>query len=354
MSSPQSQPLPCGVSKHLAESDGGDDGAPSSVYAILPTVLQTRIPRLRSLRRTVNEFRGRSSPRQLSPSCVAAPDTPRLGEGALTPPPRYTSRPASSAAWRRGSDADTTQTLPDEAMFVEEPRSSPPTAASTLLSYRSSLETPSGVNWKYANQGLNLLTSALQEYSALEVGAGNATQSFSRQLYLHALTYLLKGLPSDLSNEERLSVKTALPPIMSKAVQVGATSGQLIQCTASDGDAPAPAPEPSWVHRIFATGIIQMFLLFNILLPYFKLFIGQAYQYERQHRISERLVSSSISTVDGLGRRGIRFTNTICQMNDGKVGQAINDVTLWWLKGVTGGIHEGVSEGLNILNKVPR
>lgn len=100
---------------------------------------------------------------------------------------------------------------------------------------------------------------------------------------------------------------------------------------------------------MLAASIVQLFLFLHLLLPYVKLFLSQAYQYEREHRISERLFASSIQTVDELGRRSIRVTNAICQMNDGKVGQALNDLTLWWLRAVTGGIHEGVSEGFLIL-----
>ncbi|KAK8207847.1 hypothetical protein BKA81DRAFT_359638 [Phyllosticta paracitricarpa] len=261
-----------------------------------------------------------------------------------TPPPRYTSRP-SSATRRRGSglsDSGSVQTLSDDALVDERPSSS--SSATPLPVYRA-LDMQNGINWKYANQGLTLLTTALQEYSTLGTPDNNVP-SFSRQLYLHALTYLLKGLPSDLTADEKLSIETALPPDAVKVVHVDATSGQLV---CSDGHTRNQPPEPSWLHRALASSIIQLFLFLHLLLPYVKLFLSQAYQYEREHRISERLFASSIQTVDELGRRGLRVTNAICQMNDGKVGQAINDLTVWSLRAVTGGIHEGVSEGFLII-----
>lgn len=147
-----------------------------------------------------------------------------------------------------------------------------------------------------------------------------------------------------------MSIESSLPPHMVKVIHADVSNGQLVyQGSRHVAEPHRPPPEPSWLHRLLASSIIQFFLLLHLLLPYVKLFIGHAYQYERQHRISERLVSSSINTVDELGRRSIRFTNAIFQMNDGKVGQAINDLTLWWLRGVTGGIHEGVSEGFLLL-----
>ena len=36
-------------------------------------------------------------------------------------------------------------------------------------------------------------------------------------------------------------------------------------------------------------------------------------------------------------------------MRDGKVGQIITDAATWFVEGVTGGIHEGVGEGMVIM-----
>ncbi|GME59269.1 ubiquitin-conjugating enzyme [Neofusicoccum parvum] len=322
-----------------------DDDVPSSMYAILPALIQSRIPRLKSVRRTVSDFRSRPLVSSAHSPCPSAD----VSAGAQTPPPGYTSRPPSSAAMRRGSgvsDSSTVHSLSDDMLVDERPSSS--SSASTLPVYRT-VEMQGGVNWKFASQGLNLLTAALQDYTTS--GSSHVdTSSFGRTLYLQALTLLLKGLPTDLSTQEKMSIETSLPPDIVKVIHVDISSGQLVcQGNQHVSEPQRPQPEPSWLHRLLASSIIQFFLLLHLLLPYIKLCIGHAYQYERQHRISERLVSSSINTVDELGRRGIRFTNAVFQMNDGKVGQAINDLTLWWLRGVTGGIHEGVNEGFMLL-----
>jgi hypothetical protein len=36
-------------------------------------------------------------------------------------------------------------------------------------------------------------------------------------------------------------------------------------------------------------------------------------------------------------------------MNDGMVGQAINEMTIWWVRSVTGGVQQGLAEGLQTL-----
>ncbi|KAK8159792.1 hypothetical protein IWX90DRAFT_310712 [Phyllosticta citrichinensis] len=340
---------PAGHVCHSETWTAKQDDVPSTVYAILPALIQSRIPRLRSLRRTVSNFRNSTTAQPKEPSSALPYTCGPDASASQTPPPRYTSRPSSATTRRPSglSDSDSVQTLSDDALIDERPSSS--SSATPLPVYRP-LEMQSGINWKYAKQGLSLLTTALQEYSTLGT-PDHSAPSFSRQLYLHALTYLLKGLPSDLSADEKLSIETALPPDTVKVVHVDAASGQLVR---SDGHHAAmhsrtQPPEPSWLHRLLASSIIQLFLFLHLLLPYIKLFLSQAYQYEREHRISERLFASSIQTVDELGRRSIRVTNAICQMNDGKVGQAINDLTLWSLRAVTGGIHEGVSEGFLII-----
>jgi hypothetical protein len=35
-------------------------------------------------------------------------------------------------------------------------------------------------------------------------------------------------------------------------------------------------------------------------------------------------------------------------MNDGKVGQAVNEMVVWWVRGVTGGVQQGVEAGLRL------
>ena len=62
----------------------------------------------------------------------------------------------------------------------------------------------------------------------------------------------------------------------------------------------------------------------------------------------QRSANYSIVKADALRRRGIQLSHTICQMNDGKVGQAINDVTIWWIQGLTGGLQQGLSDGVVI------
>lgn len=173
---------------------------------------------------------------------------------------------------------------------------------------------------------------------------------FARQLYIHSLTYLLRGLPNDMTSEEKLSICTAMPFGTLETAQPGPSNGTIGSRHPQDqADAEESELETSIIHKVLAYLIVQLFILAHFLLPYVKLFVGHAYQYERKYRITERVLSASLDTVDEVGKRTLKYTQAICAMNDGKVGQAIGDLTVWWVQSVAGGVHQGVSEGFVVL-----
>lgn len=164
--------------------------------------------------------------------------------------------------------------------------------------------------------------------------------------------YLLRALPTDLSTAEILSLRTSLPPTIVDSIEASAVQKEIAlydDANPDDTVASTPSPPPSIVHRVVAAATLQFFILVQFLLPYLRYFIASAYRYERDNRITERLFAKSIDTVDEVGRRTVRLADRVFAMNDGKVGQAINDITLWWVTGITGGIHQGLSEGVVVL-----
>jgi hypothetical protein len=101
--------------------------------------------------------------------------------------------------------------------------------------------------------------------------------------------------------------------------------------------------QPSVLHRTLATSIINFFILIQFLLPYIKVLLRAAYEYERNHRISEKVLASSIETVDGLGRIGMRGGGAI--WSSGFV-LGVGELVNWIVDGVSGGIQEGLGEGM--------
>ena len=191
------------------------------------------------------------------------------------------------------------------------------------------------------------MSLARQESSIPSHGIDDTSPVLTRQLYLHGMTYLLRGLPSDLTPEELLSLQAAAPQSLVAAQADPASHALVPRSGQSQVARDVPPQDPSILHRMTATLVLQTFIFIQFLLPYIKIFLAHAYQFEREHQITRRFVNGSITTVDDIGRRSLRLSQTICQMNDGKVGQAINEMTIWWVRGVTGGMQQGFEEGLS-------
>lgn len=196
--------------------------------------------------------------------------------------------------------------------------------------------------------GINLANLAAQEDSAR--ANSRRTSSLSRQLYIHSLTYIIRGLPSNLSPDERISIFSSLPPEVRDISQnLTRSDGFGHRSSTAIAENGQSEEEPSLLHRALAAFVVRMFIIIQLLLPYLRVWFAAAYRYERQHHISERTLSSSVDTMQSVMKNSVQFGNAVCRMNDGKVGQAINDVLIWWAKGVSGGIYQGVGEGLVIL-----
>jgi hypothetical protein len=145
-----------------------------------------------------------------------------------------------------------------------------------------------------------------------------------------------------------MSVRGSLPEGIVEPLHIG------VNPTYRSSSFPAEQQEPSLLHKTLASTIIQLFIFIQFILPYLKYLLSTAYAYDREHKISEKVLASGIETVDNLGKTGLSLTGTIYGMGSGKVGQVITETAAWFVEGVTGGIHEGVGEGMVILGAAPR
>ncbi|KAA8570561.1 hypothetical protein EYC84_002823 [Monilinia fructicola] len=278
----------------------------SVLYSMLPMIVQSRLPRIPSIRSSVNIY-----------GLVGGRKSESHTSGATTPQ----SLCSSSALTLTGahtvlsSDGESTESFfPEESLFSDEETS--------LVSRHRQLQTmgisesKSGIGWKFANQGYNLLTLAFEEASAISQNSHFGNTSLARQLYLHALTYLLRALPSELTTEESMSLQAAIPKDVVDSLQ--------------------EESNPSESDQNVAATIIQLFILFQFILPYVKYLLTSAYQYDRTHKISEKVLSQGIVTVDTLGKSGLAITGAIYGMGNGRVGQALTEAVAWVVEGVTG------------------
>lgn len=173
---------------------------------------------------------------------------------------------------------------------------------------------------------------------------GNA--SFARQLYLHSVTYLLRALPADLTTEEQLSIRSALPQTVTAPLHVQVNP----PCSGQDAFQGGFRPNhpPSLLHRTVASMILNLFILIHFLLPYLKAFLAQAYAYERKHRISERILSQSREMTDSWGKRSASVAEVVSGMAEGRVGKVLGETGAWIVDEIVGGVNEGIGGGVAV------
>lgn len=194
------------------------------------------------------------------------------------------------------------------------------------------------------------MTQSYEESNILAQDDNEGSSQLTRQLHVHGIAYLLRGLPKDLDPAEISSLQAAIPPRLATQ-PINTSLYSLLPTQHNALRSPGITQPPTLLHRTIAAIVFEMFIFFNFLLPYIKLLLGHAYRFEREHKVTQRMVNKSIAAFDGLGRKTIRLSQTVCQMNDGKVGQALGDLTFWLVQGLTGGVQQGISEGVAVLGE---
>ena len=143
------------------------------------------------------------------------------------------------------------------------------------------------------------------------------------------MAYLIQGLPSNLTDQEKLQLKKALPPPLKDR-----TTPETVQ---------PRKHSHSVLHRSLASTIIAICLLVRLALPYIKLFVTAAYNYDRVHHVRARMFSFGVSAADTLGKRSMALASTAM------TNEFILRAVTYWVDGIRGGLDEGLGEGLKVI-----
>lgn len=133
---------------------GDKSSRPSMIFAVLPAVVQNRLPTLPSLRHSISEIRERGF--HIRTSLAAEHSTPE------TPPPGYTPRAGSGSVTPSRQSIVSTETEYD---FPDNISERPDTSTGLGTPLFGSYETKTGINWKYASSG-TATTSSTRELEA--------------------------------------------------------------------------------------------------------------------------------------------------------------------------------------------
>ncbi|KAJ0289794.1 hypothetical protein COL940_001438 [Colletotrichum noveboracense] len=161
---------------------------------------------------------------------------------------------------------------------------------------------------------------------------------FERKAFIDGVEYILKALPGDLNDMEIDRLRASLPN------NLRSPAGDR-----SNSPSRSPSGPRSILHRGVQTAVVNIFILIHLALPYIVLLIRLAARTEREYKLSERVVGSGMSFANTVGSFGMRTTGALYNVGDGRVGQALTEAIAWTVEGVTGGLSEGVGEGLSIV-----
>lgn len=123
----------------------------SMLYSILPSAVQSRIPRLPSLRRSVSIYGLSKFADSRASSIGSSTSGTRTPDGAYTSAMVLSDRQAMAEEDMAGYYAESVGTSEDEALQTKASRERQPQRVDMT-------ENASGIGWKFANQGMSLLT----------------------------------------------------------------------------------------------------------------------------------------------------------------------------------------------------
>ncbi|KXH62707.1 hypothetical protein CSAL01_10474 [Colletotrichum salicis] len=305
----------------------------STVFSMLPTSLQSRLPPLRSIRKSAS-MQTLTSSRQSHTRTLSGLDDGvhrNITQARLVS--ESTEEQHMSLVATEHHQSSRTYEVRSAAEKHEQQRQQ----AEQYYQQQQASSQGSNVDWRFAQQGLALIAVAQDE---LRHPSRRPAVDFERKAFLDGVEYILKALPSDLNEHELHRLRTSTP-------------SNFIPPPSPGGRAYSPSRGAnngrSILHRGVQIAVVNIFILIHLALPYIILMLRLAARTEREYRISENLVGAGMGLANAIGSKGMRITGALYNVGDGRLGQALTEAVAWTVEGLTGGLSDGVGEGLSIV-----
>ena len=324
----------------IATSSEPDDSL-SLLYTALPSALQSRVPKLRSLRSVASVYTTRRSPphtRTSSASSVTSSYTE-------SPPPSYHARLSISSD---ENDDDHSDAGTPSSSFETAPSSRPSTSGSATpaphlttffatqdLDY--SRNNSPHIGNKSGHYGLALLNLALRS----EQTSTTPNDPVDRRFYIDGVSYILRGLPQDLTPEEALVLRTATPQSLLPPPPPQNHHHQQ-QTLPAATEPPAAQTPPTLLHRTTSTLTFYTLLLATLLLPHLQTLTTTLIALDAHHRFSARFYSRAKTLFHQLLSLFRELAFKAWEANDGALRVSCRDFGVWVLRDFCGGLEEGV------------
>lgn len=174
--------------------------------------------------------------------------------------------------------------------------------------------------------------------------------AFTRKSYIDGVAYLLKALPDDLDDHEASVIQRAIPQPCIPSVS-GDLNGQHDGGVSYQTRGWRPSDRGRTFLRRAVQTIVARFVWFMYLfIRFIMLLITAGAYYERRYNISQHLVARGFVVANAMGRQSVILSGRVAQMGDGRVGQTVTGLAAWTVESLTGGIQDGVGEGLHMIS----
>ncbi|KAJ0309935.1 uncharacterized protein N0V96_005914 [Colletotrichum fioriniae] len=304
----------------------------STVFSMLPTSLQSRLPPLRSIRKSAS-MQTLTSSRQSHTRTLSG-----LDDGVHRNITQ--ARLVSESTEEQHMSLVATEHRTYEVRSAAEKHEQQQRQQAEQYYQQQQQQAPSqcsNVDWRFAQQGLALIAVAQDE---LRHPSRRPAVDFERKAFLDGVEYILKALPNDLNEHELHRLRTSTPPNFIPPPSPGGRTYSPSR-GANNGR--------SILHRGVQIAVVNIFILIHLALPYIILMLRLAARTEREYRISENLVGAGMGLANAIGSKGMRITGALYNVGDGRLGQALTEAVAWTVEGLTGGLSDGVGEGLSIV-----
>ena len=172
--------------------------------------------------------------------------------------------------------------------------------------------------------------------------------SFERKAYIDGVTYILKGLPRDMDEHERQSLRTAAPAGLFVEV-VSPEDSLFMGSSMLEGEYYA-ANDATLTQKAVQALVVYFFMAVAIILPYLICWAKYFYKMEKKYEISKGLAKQGFMVASVVGRGGLKLGNRVVfNMGDKRAAQALAGLANDVARGAIGGTAQGITILRNML-----
>ena len=179
--------------------------------------------------------------------------------------------------------------------------------------------------------------------SANEAASPSQDADLTRRLYIDGVAYFLRGLPTDLTAEERIRLGVALPaqPDLSSVPHSLRAIGPTTEEHTAEG---AARVRFSSLRPLVAKLTVCIVVCLKLVFYYLGIMLRKLYRYDRRYHVSDRAIVQCALLIDYMWRLMALTVNRVCDMNDGQVGQFLGELSRGFADEVSNGLHDGLGE----------